>query len=347
MSMGRLVDAALKADKPLMLWGPPGVGKTAWVNARAQKAGAWLETLILSQCDPTDIGGYLALDATGQVRTSAPPWARRLKLALDRGQPAWLFCDELSCAPPACQAGALRMIHDRVVADLSLLGIRVLAAGNGAESAADVGWLTWPMRGRFAHVDFKVDVPNWVTGTLTGWGKELSPEEAAACQKVVPFIAAHHGALAPALPKVDSGTGGWPSPRTWSAGIAIIAQDPELWREALEATVGIAAASEAAAYAEALDLPLPIDVLLGHAKVPSRGDLASATLMSVASYALSNHEERERDTALAWKVVAGQRPDVALAAAQTLYRGTDGEVPVECEDLGRRILLAREAVAGK
>ena len=342
----------LAAGQPVMIWGAPGTGKTASVAQHATDRRAHLETLVLATREPTEVGGWLALDAQGVVQQSPPPWARRLRAALDAGREAWLFLDELSCAPPATQAAALSLIpiyrdQPMLVAGLSLSGVRVLAAGNPPESAADVGWLSPPMAGRFAHVEWAVDVGAWVAGEASGWGRPRSAAHAAAAASVTAYLARHREALAPALQGTQAAQGrAWPSPRTWSAGIASMALVQAADACAiLGGCVGVAAATEWATWAEALDLPEPAELLAGRAALPARADQVYAALQSAASYALADHAGRECDIAAAWRLVASVRPDVALGAAQVLLAGTGGEVPDECVELGRRIMAARAGVA--
>src|ERR1017187_1286671 len=122
-----VIEALIAADVPVLLWGPPGVGKTAALLSLAKRANAHVEVLIGSTCDPIDVGGYLVPDASGVVCSSPPPWARRLSEALADNCPAWLMLDELSCAPPSVHAALLRVVHERRVGELDLGGVRVVA----------------------------------------------------------------------------------------------------------------------------------------------------------------------------------------------------------------------------
>src|SRR5205823_11964182 len=64
----------------------------------------------------------------------------------------------ISTAPPAVQAAMLRIVLERVVGDLELPpGVRVVAAANPPEQAAD-GWdLAPPLANRLVHLDWPVD----------------------------------------------------------------------------------------------------------------------------------------------------------------------------------------------
>jgi len=157
-----IVRACLDADVPVLLWGPPGVGKTCALRQMATDAGAHLEVLIGSTLDPIDVGGYLVPGKGGKIRSTPPPWTYRIRKALDAKRPAWLLLDELSCAPPSVQAALLRVVAERRAGEIDLAGCRVVAASNPADTAADGGELSAAMANRWAHVTWQVDAAAWV-----------------------------------------------------------------------------------------------------------------------------------------------------------------------------------------
>ena len=337
MSATDIIRAYIKADIPVLLWGEPGTGKTSAVMALAREEHAHIEVLIGSQLDPIDVGGYL-LPTMGTVVNVPPPWARRLREALDDGRPAWLMLDELSCAPPPVQAALLRVVNERAVGELSILGCRVLAASNPIDASADGGDLAAATSNRWAHVEWKLETSTWISGTLSGWGNELTRSEAAAASSICSWIMQSPTAL---LSRSSAGDGkAWPSPRSWSAAMRALAHGtPALARALVAGCVGDAAASEWHTYHSARDLPDPEALLDGTAKLPKRGDQVSASLLAVVAAALSQHDTREGRITLAWKLLASARPDCALVAARTLIDATD-EVPDEAKELAARIRKA-------
>jgi hypothetical protein len=341
-----LIRAALRADIPVLLWGAPGTGKTAGLRALAVDEGAHLETLIGSTLDPIDVSGFLRATPGGVVQ-DPPPWARRLREALDRKQPAWLFLDELSCAPSAVQAALLRVVQERQVGDVSLAGCRVIAAANPADFAADGGILSAASANRFLHIEWNVDLNAWAAGELAGWGQRRTAAEAHASARIVAFIRRHPSALLAPPDSTEARGRAWPSPRTWSAAARLLAYAPTAMAEvAVAAAVGHAAAVEWAEWDRAASLPDPEDLLNGRAALPDRGDQLTAALGAVVAAALSDHVQRDARIERAWQLLSAVRPDQALVAARALIDAT-GVVPEIARALGCRIIAARNQVAAK
>lgn len=341
MGTREVIQSALRIDQPIILWGAPGTGKTAYIQALAARLCVHLETLIGSTLDPPEVGGFLVPDARGQVTASPPPWAKRILSALNGGTQAWLFLDEFSCSPPSVQAALLRVIHERKVGELDLVGCRIIAASNPVETAADGGTLSAATSGRLASVEWSLSSSDWIVGELSGWGRPVSGPRAKAASRVTDWVQRQPQALLQ-VPTGDTSQP-WPSPRSWSAAIKMLAEaskDDE--RASVGACVGPAATNEWAAYDMARDLPDPESVLSGREKLPKRGDAVWATLSGVVGAALSEHEQRTGRILRAWQILASARPDVAIMPARALFtgQGEDVEIPKEAADLGWRLTKA-------
>ena len=107
--------AAGRAGVAVCLWGDPGIGKSALINAAAEADGVPCETVIGSLREPSDFAGLPVVTDDG-VRLEPPAWAKRLHAA----QAGYLFLDELSTSPPAVQAAMLGVALERRVGDLLL-----------------------------------------------------------------------------------------------------------------------------------------------------------------------------------------------------------------------------------
>lgn len=172
-----VLTAAVEVGVVPLLWGDPGIGKSAIVRAVAAHQRVHLETVIGALRDPTDIGG-LPVVTDGGVRLDAPAWAKRLHAAAtaepDEDAPlragGLLFLDELSTSAPATQAAMLSVALDRMVGELQLPhNVAIIAAANPPENAAG-GWdLAAPLANRLMHLHLTSDPAAWVAGMVTGF----------------------------------------------------------------------------------------------------------------------------------------------------------------------------------
>lgn len=324
------------ANVPVLLWGEPGIGKSAALGRLAAALGVPLETVIASIHEPSDFAGLpvVGADPVGQGVPMAPPdWAVRLHRA-GRGL---LFLDELSSAPPAVQAALLRVVLERRVGSLGLPpAVRVAAAANPASQAAD-GWLlSPPLANRFVHLEWTHD-PRVVARGLGGTWPEpavptLSGDPAGAVARargiVSGFLTARPG-LVHAMPSdPDAGGRAWPSPRSWEMALRLlafglatgVAREPLAL--ALVGAVGPGAGTELLGYLERLDLPDPEAVLADPEafSLPGRGDQQLAVFTAVVA-AVRDRPTRPRWEA-AWAVLAkaaeAGAPDVAARSAYDL-----------------------------
>ena len=154
-----IIRAALKADIPIMMWGPPGIGKSSMIQCVARRLNIPCEVVVGSVREPSDFAGLPVVREDGgdipEVPMAPPDWAMRLR----RSNKGILFLDEITTAPPAVQAAMLRVVLDRAVGSLALpRNVRIIAAGNPSDQAAD-GWeLAPPLANRFLHIETHPDV---------------------------------------------------------------------------------------------------------------------------------------------------------------------------------------------
>ncbi|MFJ7036713.1 AAA family ATPase [Streptomyces rochei] len=355
---------AVAADLPVLLWGEPGIGKTAALTQLAESLDLPLTTVIASVHEPSDFSGLPIVgdDPAAQGVPMAPPqWAVRLVRA-GRGL---LFLDELSTATPAVQAALLRVVLERRVGSLRLPpGVRIVAAANPRASAAD-GWeLSPPLANRFVHLYWTHDPEVVVRGLGGVWPRaELPrldarrlPEAVASARRAVCGFLEARPTLIHRLPNSEARRGGaWPSPRSWEAALTLLAfgTAASVSRDVLallvRGAVGDGAGLELLAHLDRMDLPDP-EILLADpaaAVLPERGDLRQATLEAVVA-AVGARPRRERWEA-GWSVLAGAletgAPDLLVGPATALagLRRDDWEVPETVERLTEVIGLARQA----
>jgi len=67
----------VEANVPVILWGPPGQGKTSVIKALAAKSNRHLEIILASIREPQDFAGLPSI-VNGKMTLVAPDWAQRL-----------------------------------------------------------------------------------------------------------------------------------------------------------------------------------------------------------------------------------------------------------------------------
>ena len=142
----------LKTRKPIFIWGPPGVGKSAAVKAFAISMGLDFRDWRTALAEPTDIKGFPAPDMKKKVME----WLQD-KLLPTEGK-GILFLDELSAAPTAVQAALYQLILDGRIGEYILpKGWYIVAAGNDATHRAVTHRMPSPLANRFTHLFVESD----------------------------------------------------------------------------------------------------------------------------------------------------------------------------------------------
>ncbi|MFC8531612.1 AAA family ATPase [Nocardia sp. NPDC057227] len=359
---------AVAADLPVLLWGEPGIGKTAALTQLAETLDLPLTTVIASVHEPSDFSGLPVIGAdpaTDGVPMAPPDWAVQLVRA-GRGL---LFLDELSTAPPAVQAALLRLVLERRIGALRLPdGVRIVAAANPRASAAD-GWeLSPPLANRFVHLywthDHDVVVRGlggtWPRATLPVLDPEKFAEAVAFARRAVCELLAARPLLVHRLPSGETQRGGaWPSPRSWEMTVRLVAfaTASGVGREVLSllvrGAVGDGPGFELLSSMDRMDLPDPETLLAdpAAAALPERGDLRQAALDGVVA-AVRKRPERARWDA-AWtllvRAVETGPPDLVVVPATTLatLRRDDWVVPAAIERLAGLVAVAQGAEVGR
>ncbi|MGW2790011.1 AAA family ATPase [Streptomyces sp. NPDC001251] len=355
---------AVAADLPVLLWGEPGIGKTAALTQLAAALDLPLTTVIASVHEPSDFSGLPVVgdDPAEQGIPMAPPdWAVRLVRA-GRGL---LFLDELSTAPPAVQAALLRLVLERRIGALQLPpGVRIVAAANPPTSAAD-GWeLSPPLANRFVHLQWTHDHEVVVRGLGGTWPRAALPRLTPAklpdavdfARRAVCGLLAARPKLVHQLPGSETRRGGpWPSPRSWEMTLRLIAfaTAADVSRDVLSmlvrGTVGDGPGLELLASVDRMDLPDPEALLAdpASAELPERGDLRQAVLDGVVAAVRQRPDKLRWDAAWALlaKAIETGAPDLVVVPATTLasLRREDWDVPESIERLAGAVSLSSRA----
>jgi MoxR-like ATPase len=178
----------------VMIWGPPGIGKSSIVAQTAAAQSLSCIDVRLSQLAPTDLRGLPVAEA-GRARWYPPDF-------LPHDGSGVLFLDEINLAPPAMQGMVQQLVLDRRVGSYVLPDDwYVWAAGNRKEDRAAVFDMPAPLANRFLHLQVEPDLESFRQHALT-----VGVDE-----QIIAFLA-YRPTL---LHKLDPQQPAWPSPRSW------------------------------------------------------------------------------------------------------------------------------------
>jgi hypothetical protein len=153
---------AFRVQRPLFLWGPPGIGKSELVEGITRDLGGLMIDLRLGQMEPTDIRGIPFYNKNiGKM-----DWAEPVELPDETTAAQYpvvvLFLDELNSAAPSVQSAAYQLILNRRIGKYKLPDNVVMVAAGNRESDKGVTYrMPTPLANRFIHQEMKVDFPSW------------------------------------------------------------------------------------------------------------------------------------------------------------------------------------------
>lgn len=230
--------AAAGTHTPVMIWGPPGVGKSEIVAQVAARHGAALIDLRLAQMEPTDLRGIPF--RSGEAVVWAPP--ATLPQATRDGARGLLFLDEITSAVPTVTAAAYQLILDRRLGEYRVPdGWAIFAAGNRHGDRGVTYSMAAPLANRFTHYEIEPDLDDFVAWAH---GAGLDP-------RLLAFLRFRPDLLFDFDPS-RSGPA-FPTPRSWAyaaRALSKFGEDAELLAESLKACVGAPAGLALRAYIE-------------------------------------------------------------------------------------------------
>lgn len=223
-------------QRPVFLWGPPGIYKSDVVAQVAKEGKLELRDVRLNLLDPVDLKGFPtpAKVGTKQVMSWLPP-----DFLPQKGK-GILFLDEFNSAPQSVQAAAYQLTLNRKIGDYELPeGWSIVCAGNRAGDRSVVHNMPAALANRLIHIDCEVDVDDWID-----WGIKVGNIS----DGTRGYIRYRPGNLC--ITKIDPGMRAFPTPRSWAFADQIINSglpaDIEL--ELLKGTVGEGCAAEYMGY---------------------------------------------------------------------------------------------------
>ena len=159
---------AFRVQRPLFLWGPPGIGKSELVENITAELGGLMIDLRLGQMEPTDIRGIPFYNKDiGKMDWAPPVELPDEEMAKDYPIVV-LFLDELNSAAPSVQSAAYQLILNRRIGKYRLpKNVVIVAAGNRESDKGVTYRMPTPLANRFLHQEMKVDFASWQEWAVT------------------------------------------------------------------------------------------------------------------------------------------------------------------------------------
>jgi hypothetical protein len=243
-------------QRPLFLWGPPGIGKSDVVAGITEDMGGLMIDLRLGQMDPTDIRGIPFYNKEVGKMDWAPPIDLPDEEMASQYPVVVLFMDEMNSAAPAVQAAAYQLVLNRRIGKYVLpKNVVMIAAGNRESDKGVTYRMPTPLANRFVHVEMRVDFPSWQTWAVNNnIHKDVVGYLGFAKQDLYDFDA-------------KSSSRAFATPRSWSF-VSDLLQDNDMSEatatDLIAGTVGEGLAVKFMAHRRiASKLPNPEDVLSG------------------------------------------------------------------------------------
>ena len=261
---------------PVMLWGPPGVGKSQMIAEVAARHDAEVIDIRLSQMEPSDLRGipFRSGDVVEWAIPAILPDASR------HGDGGILFLDEITSAAPTVSAAAYQLILDRRLGEYRVPpGWAIFAAGNRQGDRGVTYSMPAPLANRFSHFTLEVNLDDWVA-----WAYAHGIDE-----RLIGFLRFRPELLFDFDPAHNPVA--FPSPRSWEfahRALQKFGDAPALLLPALQACVGPAAGIELKAFVDNLDNLPDVDAIVrGEAvPVPREIDLQYAVATALVSRAI-------------------------------------------------------------
>ncbi len=270
---------------PVMLWGPPGVGKSDMIRQTAESHNLQVIDIRLSQMEPSDLRG-IPFRVDQFVEWAVPailPDEER------HGGQGILFLDEITSAPPSVSAAAYQLILDRRLGEYKVPdGWAIFAAGNRQGDRGVTFTMPAPLANRFSHFDVDAHLDDWVA-----WAYQHSIDE-----RVIAFLRFRPELLFDFDPAHNPVA--FPSPRSWEfahRSLQKFGNKTELLQGALQACVGPAAGIELTAFVNSLDkMPDLDDIIAGkEVPVPSEIDLQYAVAAALVGRSIRSKDKSDAE----------------------------------------------------
>lgn len=150
-----VIGAAMKNNAIVpMIWGMPGIGKTAIASQAAEEGGYNYLQIILAEREAPDIIGYKYREGD-EMRSSRSDISRQIE---ESDKPTLLHLDEVPQAVMMNQNIASRICHDRIIGERKLPdSTAIVLSGNMRQHRAGTFEMPTHLKGRLSHMEMIAD----------------------------------------------------------------------------------------------------------------------------------------------------------------------------------------------
>jgi len=266
---------AFKNQRPLFLWGPPGIGKSDIIKQLGDELEAHVIDVRLSLWEPTDIKGIPYFDSNDGTMRWAPPAELPSKDFASNHKQIILFLDEMNSAAPAVQAAAYQLILNRKVGAYQLPdNVVIVAAGNRETDKGVTFRMPAPLANRFVHLEMQVNWDDWFE-----WAVENKIHK-----DVVGYLTFSKKSLYDFDPKSSSRA--FATPRSWSFVSELLTDDDTDVDTLTDLTCGSVGEGLAISFMAhrkvASKMPNPSDILSGKVKKMDSKEISAMYSLTVS-----------------------------------------------------------------
>lgn len=305
MNVNRIIDtladaycSIINAGQPLkllpsvMLWGPPGVGKSQAIRqlAREIEKNTGKKSVVtdvrLLLFNPIDLRGI----PTANADKTLAIWLKPQIFQMDPSENVVniLFLDEISAAPQSVQAAAYQITLDRVVGEHKLPeNCIVIAAGNRTTDKSVAFKMPKALANRLLHIEVEGSFKSWKQWAIRSG---IHP-------KVLGFLTFRQNYLM----KFDAATEelAFATPRSWemvSNILNFVSDDVDKMLQLISGVVGSGIAVEFRTWTRVYDdLPDLQEIFDGkNPKLPTGTDAMYALTAAMTAYARAHKDENSR-----------------------------------------------------
>jgi hypothetical protein len=269
------IKTAMRKQRPIFLWGPPGIGKSDIVQQITDSFdNSHLIDIRLSLWEPTDIKGIPYFDSNiGKMVWGAPSELPDEAFAAQYDNIV-LFLDEMNSAAPSVQAAAYQLILNRRVGQYKLPdNVMIVAAGNREADKGVTYRMPAPLANRFVHLEMRVDFDDWFQWAVTN---NIHKD-------VVGFLTFSKKDLYDFDPKSPSRS--FATPRSWSFVSELLEDDLDenTTTDLVSGSVGEGLAVKFMAHRKvAASMPNPTDILAGKVKEMTGKEISAMYSLTVS-----------------------------------------------------------------